>query len=645
MRRSAPLSALRGVVSLVALTVAVMASSAHAEDSNHAVAAAEDAFGTAVGHEQIGVYDENNVRGFNPGTAGNFRMEGMYFDIQGGLGNRIIGGEIIHVGPSAQGFAFPAPTGIVDLSLRKPGSKLTISPFFQTDSFGTASIEMDASIPLSGKDLGVQAGVGVSHNHFANGGHNHGLSVGAVPHWQVASGVELTAFANYQRFSDETPGPIFITNGSFQPPHLPRAKYLGPDWALATQSSTTFGLVGKAETGNWILRTGVFHSQFHQERGYSNLVFINPDNSSDRQIVAYPTNGAGSWSGEGRLSRIFREGEREHMLTAALRGRSIFARYGGGDAVNLPTSPLGTRLVTPEPSFAFGPVTKDHTDQTTFGLSYSLAWRGLGAFTAGLQRTHYIKRVEQPGLPVARGTSTATLPSLSATVPVSDKLAFYGSWVRGLEDAGAAPGYAANANQILPAIRTRQTDLGLRWAPVKGTTLILGWFRIAKPYIDIDQANRFGVLGSETHEGVEVSLTSKITPLLRVVTGGVWQNPRVEASPTIAQPVGRWPVGQNKLRTRFNIEWTLPFARALTLDSYLNYESSAAGTVDNLVISPGTARLGIGARYKFKLAGKDVTARAQLFNVFDSYFAVPFGSGVYGYNTKRNAQFWITTEF
>lgn len=94
---------------------------AFAQETNNAVESAEDAFGTSTGHDQIGVYEEGNVRGFSLISAANFRMEGMYFDIQGGMGNRVIDGETIRVGPAAQGYLFPAPTGIVDLQLKKPG--------------------------------------------------------------------------------------------------------------------------------------------------------------------------------------------------------------------------------------------------------------------------------------------------------------------------------------------------------------------------------------------------------------------------------------------------------------------------------------------------------------------------------------------
>lgn len=610
-----------------------------------AVESAEDAFGTSTGHETIGVYDEGNVRGFSPGTAGNFRMEGMYFDIQGGLGNRVIDGETIRVGPAAQGYAFPAPTGVVDLQLKKAGDKLVVAPFLSADSFGGLGFEVDAQIPLSGKTLGVATGIGVYDNRFNNGGGSVGYNLGIVPRWRSAANVEVLAFANHQQFNDNTNGAIFIADGSFLPARPTRGRDLGPDWTRSDSHSDTFGVISHIILGDWTIRTGAFHSAYADRGGYANLVFVDALGGTDRQVYANPDSKSASWSGEFRLSGRFSDGPRQHLLTATLRGRSVESHYGGGELVDLGSLALDEEIDVPKPVFAFTGLTADRTRQTTGGLSYSLKWKGIGEFTAGLLRTHYVKSIAAPGVPLARGTSDVTLPYFSAALTVTPRLALYGSYVRGLEDAGSAPGYASNANQILPAIRTRQYDLGLRWSPLKDTTVILGYFEIEKPYIDIDQTNFYGVLGAQKHQGVEFSLTTSPVKNLRIVAGGVWLDPRVTASPLIAQPLGARPVGQPQLRTRFNLSWTLPFAKAVTLDTYVNHDSGAYGTIDNAVYAPGSTRIGAGVRYKFKLAGKDFSAKVTLYNIFDVFEFVPFGNGVYGYNTQRNVQAYIATEF
>jgi len=83
----------------------------HASDDP--LATANDAFGLTLGLESIGLYGPGLVRGFNPQSAGNVRIDGLYFDQQGALSNRVVEGSTIRIGVSEIGYAFPAPTGIV----------------------------------------------------------------------------------------------------------------------------------------------------------------------------------------------------------------------------------------------------------------------------------------------------------------------------------------------------------------------------------------------------------------------------------------------------------------------------------------------------------------------------------------------------
>ena len=423
----------------LALTVGAAAPALAQSNTESAVESAEDAFGTSTGHEQIGVYDEGNVRGFSPGTAGNFRMEGMYFDIQGGLGNRVIDGETIRVGPAAQGYAFPAPTGIVDLQLKKAGDKLSVSPFISADSFGGHAFEVDAQIPLVGKTLSVATGVGVSENRYNSGGGSTGYTVGAVPRWRPAPNVEVLAFVNHQQSSDNTNGGLYIPSGNFAPTRVARGRYPGPDWAHSDNHANAYGMVGRAVLGEWTLRTGLFRSSYADNGSYSNLIIVDGGGLTDRQVYASPASASASTSGELRLSRRLSDGPRQHLITATVRSRSVAAHYGDGDLADLGPAGLDEQIHAPKPVFVSSALTDDRTRQTTGGLSYSLRWRGLGEFTAGLQRTHYVKQVAAPGLPVARGTSDENLPYFSAAATLTSRLTLYGSYVRGLEDAGTAP--------------------------------------------------------------------------------------------------------------------------------------------------------------------------------------------------------------
>ena len=121
-----PVSGKRIFVLRAALTASLLAGGTNLvwaqRAGENAVTQADDAFGTSVGNEQVGLYSSFDVRGFSPTAAGNVRIDGLYFDQVSELDSRVTDSSRIRVGIAAQGYAFPAPTGVVDYSLRLPAA-------------------------------------------------------------------------------------------------------------------------------------------------------------------------------------------------------------------------------------------------------------------------------------------------------------------------------------------------------------------------------------------------------------------------------------------------------------------------------------------------------------------------------------------
>src|SRR5580693_3344209 len=143
---------LRIAAALVALSPPAAVFAQHASDDP--LATANDAFGLTLGLESIGLYGPGGVRGFNPQSAGNVRIDGLYFDQQGLLSNRVIEGSTIRVGVSEIGYAFPAPTGIVDYNLRHPGDGTpSATVIANIGPYEAKGLSVDGSLPLIGKEL------------------------------------------------------------------------------------------------------------------------------------------------------------------------------------------------------------------------------------------------------------------------------------------------------------------------------------------------------------------------------------------------------------------------------------------------------------------------------------------------------------
>ena len=195
------------------LALAATPAFAQRTDDN-AVTQSDDAFGKSVGDEQIGIYNPYDVRGFSPVDAGNVRVEGLYFDQQSNPTDRLVNGNTVHVGISAQGYPFSAPTGIADYELRRPGAKTLVSIGLQYGPWDGKLAEFDAQIPIDGERLGIAAGAGIYRETNPFHGTPKTTSLAILGHYAPSAGIEIIPFWSRIRYRDDEGQPIiFLPKG------------------------------------------------------------------------------------------------------------------------------------------------------------------------------------------------------------------------------------------------------------------------------------------------------------------------------------------------------------------------------------------------------------------------------------------------
>lgn len=614
--------------------------------AENAVTAAEDAFGTSIGRETIGLYSATSVRGFSAFAAGNARIEGLYYDPVWSPNSRIRRSSAIRVGLSAQGFAFPAPTGIVDYALRRPGKEPSASVFVSADSYTSASLETDAVLPLTAT-LSVGGGIGVYRNQFYNGtgGNQHIEGVSAL--WQPSSAFEFQPFWARSDVYDDEFGPIYVPAGAFLPPRVPRRRFLGPDRPKYRSTALLYGGLARYDlSDDWQIRAGLFRTFFDDQRTATNLLLaVRPDRTARQLIILDPPSLLSSNSGELRLTRRFADGPRLHRVHFNLRGRDRRDRYGGEDEISLGATMIDARVPPLEGPFNFGEQTRDRVRQWTAGVGYEGRWRDVGELTLGLQSTDYRKRVNQPSLPDIATRSKPLLYNAATALYLTDTLVAYAGYTRGLEESGVAPENAVNRNEALPAILTSQRDAGVRWAIRPDLKLVVGLFDVRKPNFNLDEANVFRLLGNRRHLGIEASLAGKLTPRLDIVAGGVFIRARVSGEDVEAGRVGRLPVGQPARNLQLNLDWRPPVLDGLSVDLGITHLSKRTARRDNLVDLPARTLVNAGGRYRFKLKGKPTTLRVSLSNLFDVYGYDLRGPGAYDIIPGRVVSASLATDF
>ena len=606
---------------------------------------ASDAFGTSVGNESIGLYDGGNVRGFSAVAAQNVRIEGLYFDNQGPLTGAIRAGSTIQVGISALGYPFPAPTGIIDFSLRRSGDKPVVSARTGFGDFFAPFATVDAALPLTG-NLDLNIGAGVQEFIYPDGADFWFVKYGGVTRWRPAEGVELTGFYGRYDFFDEEQTPVLFTAGAVLPRRIARNQFFGQDWAKWEGHSQNFGGIAKVNAGSWHIGLGLFSSRFTIDRFGANF-FANtqPDGSADRQVLLGEDQVSQSYSGELLVERDFADGPRRHRLLASARFRRVDGDLGGFAFRRIGPGEIGVVDPVAEPEVAFGALTRDEIRQESGALGYAMQWQGLGEINLGVQSTRYRKAVRAPDLAPTATEDRPILWNASAAFTAIDNLAIYAATTRGLEESGTAPAFATNANLTLPALRTRQVEAGIRWTLARDVKLVVGLFDVRRPYFELDTDNTFRVLGDVKHQGAEISLTARPLAGLNVVAGAVLLRPRVTGEAVEQGRLGERPLGRVGTTLDLRLDYQPPAIDAFSLDLGVAYFSDRAARIDNTLFIPERVIVDLGTRYRFTLGRTPAVLRAQIANLTNVFGWNVTGGGGFQYIPSRRFNMSLSADF
>ena len=611
---------------LLALSPGSSLRAQHASDDP--LATANDAFGLTLGLESIGLYGPGGVRGFNPQTAGNVRIDGLYFDQQGALSNRVVEGSTIRIGVSEIGYAFPAPTGIVDYDLRHPGNGTpSATVVASAGPFQANGLSIDGNLPLISSDLQLPIGASLqtSTNTFAGNANPRYTStvtnVGATPQWKPNDWITVRGIWDWTQTTHAKTLPFVFTTGDYLPPYTPRG-YYGQDWAEGRSLAENYGGIVTARLADhWSLAAGLFRSIADAPVGFEDL-YLNtlPNGSAEQFVVGNPDQRSSSTSGEARLVGRFGTGSWRHDVIVLARGRDTLALYGGSDVVDVGPAFIDQGTQVPEPNFSYAARTRDRTELWSAGVAYRAQWQGHGDFAVGVQQENYDKNVSTPDLAPARLTDHPLRAYGNAALSVSERVTAYAGYTQGLEDSGAVPSVAANRGAILPDARTWQTDAGFRFQPTSKLKLIVGVFEIQKPYFNFDTNNIDRQLGVQRARGAELSLSGEVLPNLNVAVGALLGEVTIMGSNLAAEGVGTTAFGQPHNQGSINADYKLPWVPALSADITVVHFGTSPASVDDVTQNPAQTELFIGGRYRFKLWGAPATLRVQVQNATNIYF-------------------------
>jgi iron complex outermembrane receptor protein len=632
---------------LLCVALCVGTSVAHAQhSSDNAVVAADDGFGLTIGTESLGIYNSSQVRGFNPQTAGNGRVSGLYFDQQlGALSPRILEGSSIKVGISSLGYFFPAPTGIVDFDLRHVSDKPATTVVLYAGPFETNAVDIDSQIPLVAGTLYLPIGVSYRTDAPFQGLTARAVGFGLTPLWKANDQLTIRLIVDWQQVTQSKSMPVIFMRDSEVPASRP-PRYFGQNWAQDDYQYRTYGAIATASLSRrWTLAGGVFRSFYANPVGYSEFYVDTSLAGLGRHIsVGSADQSETTDSGELRLSGEFSEGARRHQLVICARGYQSWSEYGGSDERNLGLGSIYQPVPVPRPGFVYSARSHDRTHLWTGGAAYRLQWARRGEMALGLEKSQYVKTVAAADEPASSSRKTPWRAYANTSLQMGPRWSVYAGYTQGFEDSGTAPANAANRGAILPASLTWQRDAGSRYTPAPGVTFTAGVFDVHKPYFNTNSTNAYVQLGRQSHRGVEFSLSGQMAAGLTVVVGGELLHPQVNTSQAAADSTGKSAVGLPHHLIQISVDYRLPGWAALSVDAVLTHYGWSAASIDNAARLPAHANLDVGAHYRFSLCGSPASLRLQLLNVADEFAWASTDSGGLTPQAPRRLQAYITVD-
>lgn len=590
-----------------------------------------------------GYWGQLAVRGFTLDNRFNFRRDGLPINAQTALPTGNKAALELFKGTSGIQAGTSAPGGLVNLVVKRPTEQPLTAAAIEWTEPGTVALSADISRRQSALAWRLNASATrLDPTTRDSQGQAHLLAGAAT--WQLGAAGTLEAELELNRQSQpSTPG--FSLLGSQQPDADdidPRLNLNNQAWSLPVVFE---GKTGSLRYTRDLAPDLQFTAQAMQQRLRTDDRIAFPFGcSAEDDYTRYCSDGSFD------LYDFRSEGERRTSSAGdlALQGRHTIGgfthQWTAGLLTTRYTSRLGRQaynwvgvgtldgqaVLPPDPAL---------TDENTNLTERSTEWRlqdrvALGSrwqLWAGLRHTRLQRAsVRTDGSRDTDYRQSFTTPWLAVSWQATPLLTAYASWGEGVESE-VAPNRSRylNAGQALPALISRQTELGLkqrldrlRWQ--------LAWLDIQRPQwheilqstgmagdncSDADRCT-LAADGHARHRGFEAEAEWQ-AGALNLRGSAMWLHARLEGAtnPTLN---GLRPTNVPARSVKLQAAWNVDALPGLAVLGFLSREGDRMVLPDNSIGTDGWTRLDLGLRYAHVVDGRRWTWRLGVDNVADA---------------------------
>ncbi|MGQ7864054.1 TonB-dependent siderophore receptor [Pseudomonas sp. 32A] len=213
---------------------------------------------------------------------------------------------------------------------------------------------------------------------------------------------------------------------------------------------------------------------------------------------------------------------------------------------------------------------------------------------------------------------STTSPSVSLIYKPVPWLTTYATYIEGLQSSGVAPARAINAGTALSPQISEQYEIGAK-ATLGNTLVTLALFNIDKPNAYTNSARVFVQDGRQENNGLEFSVTGRVTPQLTLVSGFTLLDPEVKKGANAANK-GNIPINVAKQLAKIYAEYDVASAPGFALTGGVFYTGKQYIDEANDYSLPSFTTFDAGARYRLPLGDNNLTLRMNVSNLTDKKY-------------------------
>ncbi len=599
----------------------------------------------------VGYYQNIAIRGFalDPGTG--YRFNGLAITGEQRLALENVQQVEILKGEAGLAAGVMAPGGIINYVGKRPANVRSIT--LATDAEGSRYAALDVGHWLS-PQFGVRFNAAWddsdSYIDHADGRRNF---YSLATDWLIGERGKLEVDANYQTSAQRSASGYQLLGGVALPGNVDRGHMLGYqawqqpvgidssnitalhtyDFSPAWQSRVSASQSRSVIDDNVAFAYGCYYAAQCADGGVPGN-YLAPDGDYDIYDYRSPDDTRRNRELRAELRGSFATGTIGHQLTIGVdafdrtvdKRRNVNAYVGTGNIHDAQVPQFEPSPLMPGPS-----VRRLDSRQTAVfvldRMSFGDDWQWLagGRFVRVDERS-FSKR----GVPERADRLSRFLPQTALIWNATSEVSAYASYVTGLSLGQEAPFWTANDGAFLPSVRSRQVELGLKFASSESLTLGAALFRTSQPfqYAKPDGSGAgytFVEEGQQVHTGLELTARGRLTDQLQVTASASVLQARAHSTGTPAFEDHQL-INVPRTRGSLHVDYQLPFVAGLGVTGGWRHASSNMATADGGVRAPGYHVVDAGLRFQHQLRERPVSWNLSVDNVFNRFYWRDTGS-------------------